>query len=334
MILLKFLYIFANMRNILKKHLITEISDDARRQYIDVKAVFKAWEAARDAASQVRGGMFWKNQGGNDYLIRTSTNNSQKSLGPRSAETIRIFENFTARKKETEQRLSDLTEELKRHQKMNRALDVGRAPRLMVDTLARLAKAGLNKHFTIIGTHALYAYEAETGTRIGEVAAMATRDIDLLWDTRKRIEFAGHMKMLGSSMLELLKKVDSTFELIDGQNYTAVNNKGFEIDIIRREAKDLDPHPLRLTNAEEEFSAVQAKNAELLLNAKRFSSIVVSTSGHMARMETVSPLAFVKFKRWMAEQPDRDKLKRKRDILQAEVVKELVDEYLPHLKDL
>jgi hypothetical protein len=320
------------MGNVLKKHLITEISEDARRQYIDAKAVFKAWEAARDAASQVRGGMFWKKQGGKNYLIRTSTNNSQKSLGPSSAETISIYDNFTARKKETEQRLSDLTEELRRHQKMNRALDVGRTPRLLVDTLARLTKAEVNKHFTVIGTHALYAYEAETGTRIGEAAAMTTRDIDLLWDTRKRIKFAAHMKILGSSMLELLKKVDSTFELIDGQNYTAVNKKGFEIDIIRREAKNLDPHPLRLTNAEEEFSAVQAKNAELLLSAKRFSSIVVSTSGHMARMETVSPLVFAKFKRWMAAQPDRNRLKRKRDILQAEVVEELVDEYLPHLK--
>ena len=320
------------MGNIPKKYLITEISENSRRQYIDAKAVFKAWETARDAAAQVRGGMYWKNQDGKSYLIRTSTQNSQKSLGPRSEETICIYDKFKTRKEEAEQRLTDLSKELTRHQKMNRALDVGRAPRLLVDTLARLSKSKLNKHFTVIGTHALYAYEAETGTRIGEVAAMTTRDIDLLWDTRKRIQFAAHMETLGISMLGILKKVDSTFELIDGQNYTAVNNEGFEVDIIRREAKNLDPHPLRLTDAEEEFSAIQAKNAELLLSAPRLSTMIVSTSGHMARMETISPLVFAKFKRWMAAQPDREQLKRRRDILQAEVVEELTVEYLPHLK--
>jgi hypothetical protein len=319
------------MRNIPKKYLITEISEDARRQYIDAKATFKAWENARDEAAQVRGGMYWKEQDGNHYLIRTTTMNSQKSLGPRSAETIGIYENFKVRKEEAEQRLANLTEQLKRHQKMNRALDVGRAPRLLVETLTRLSKSGLSKHFIVIGAHALYAYEAESGTRIGEVAAMTTRDIDLLWDTRRRIQFATHMKRMGASMLGILKKVDSTFKLIDGQRYTAVNDEGFEIDIIRREAKDIDPHPLRLTEAEEEFSAVQAKNAGLLLDSQRFSSIIVSTSGHMVRMETIDPLVFAKFKRWMANQPSRDALKRKRDTLQAEVVEELTEEYLPHL---
>lgn len=319
------------MRNTPKKYLITEISEDARRQYIDAKATFKAWENARDEAAQVRGGMYWKGQDGKHYLIRTTTMNSQKSLGPRSAKTIGIYEKFKTRKEEAEQRLANLTEHLKRHQKMNRALDVGRAPRLLVETLTRLSKSGLSNHFIAIGTHALYAYEAESGTRIGEVAAMTTRDIDLLWDTRKRIQFATHMKRMGASMLGILKKVDSTFKLIDGQTYTAVNDEGFEVDIIRREAKDIDPHPLWLTEAEEEFSAVQAKNAGQLLDSKRFSSIIVSTSGHMARMETIDPLVFAKFKRWMANQPGRDTLKRKRDTLQAEVVEELTEEYLPHL---
>ncbi|RLB68480.1 MAG: hypothetical protein DRH08_00860, partial [Deltaproteobacteria bacterium] len=175
MILQRFPYKLKKMRNIPKKYLITEIGEDARRQYIDAKATFKAWEAARDAAVQVRGGMYWKNQDGKQYLIRTSTKNSQTSLGPHSEKTTGIYNKFKLRKEEVEQRLADLTEELKRHQKMNRALDVGRTPRLLVDTLARISKSGLSNHFKVIGTHALYAYEAETGTRIGEAAAMTTR---------------------------------------------------------------------------------------------------------------------------------------------------------------
>ena len=120
-----------------------------------------------------------------------------------------------------------------------------------------------------------------------------------------------------------------TFELRSDQRYTAVNSKGFEVDLIRREAKDDDPHPLRITGREDDFYVVQAKKAGILLDSPKFSSMVVATTGHMARMKTISPSVFIKFKRWMAEQTDRDFMKRRRDILQADLVEELIEEYLP-----
>jgi hypothetical protein len=49
----------------------------------------------------------------------------------------------------------------------------------------------------------------------------------------------------------------------------------------------------------------------------------------MARMHTISPAVFAKFKRWLAAQPDREAQKRRRDILQTELVEELIREYLP-----
>lgn len=184
---------------------------------------------------------------------------------------------------------------------------------------------------TVVGTHALYAYEAAAGVHFGEVEAMATRDIDFLWDTRKRLSFVTQMASLGTTLLGLLRKVDPTFELRPNQPYTAVNNKGFEVDIIRREASEGDPHPLRVTDDEDEFFAVPAIRAGVLLNSPRFSGMIVSSSGHMARMHTVSPVAFAAFKRWLAERLDRDPMKRQRDILQAVLAEELVEEYLPHL---
>ena len=77
---------------------------------------------------------------------------------------------------------------------------------------------------------------------------------------------------------------------------------------------------------------LQARNAHLLQDAELFSAVVVASSGAMARMNTLHPLAFVDFKRWMGEQPDRDALKRRRDLLQADVVEELVATRLPHLR--
>lgn len=302
------------MKNIRKNHYWIDIGEDARRQFIDAKAVFTAWEDARKKATEVRGSMYWKRQGVTQYLIRTSPNNSQKSLGPRSRETTTIFKKFMVRKEQIESRLSDLSKELVRHQRMNRALHVGRAPRLLVNILNQLSKSGLSEFFTVVGTHALYAYEAAAGVQLENAQALATRDVDLLLDTRKRLSFMTQMEHLDSSLLELIKKVDVTFEIRQDQKYTAVNSKGFEVDIIH-----------------DNFYAVQARNSGLLLDGPRFSSMIVSVTGHMARMNTIAPLAFVKFKKWMSKQPNRDSMKKSRDVLQANLVNEMLREYLPNL---
>lgn len=320
------------MKKMRKKYSWIDIGDDARRQYIDAQSAFSAWEDAFKEMLNVRGSMRWKNQNGTDYLIRVSTIGNNKSLGPRSGDTEKIYDNFVARKTTARQRFSDLTETLERQHRMNRALFVGRAPRVLVDILNRLYKEGLSEFFTVVGTHALYAYEARAGVLFGETEAMATQDIDFLLDVRKRLSFVTKMRHAATSMLKLIQKVDPSFRLREDQKYTAVNSRGFEVDIIRREPKDGDPHPMRLTDDEDdEFYVVPAKNAGILLDGPPFSAIIVSASGHMARMNTISPLTFIQFKRWMAEQADRDTMKRSRDLLQANLVEELVSEYLPQL---
>ncbi len=307
-----------------------DIGDDARRQYIDARATFEALEVAQAQAAGVRGGMYWKAVSGVDYLVRTSARNAQKSLGPRSTETEAIHAGFVRRKEDAQARVKDLREALKRHQRLNRALFVGRVPTIVIDILDMLHHADIAEHFTVVGTHAIYAYEAAAGVRV-QSAAVATRDVDLLWDTRKRFKLATQLKRLDSSMLALLRKVDKSFALIDQQRYTAVNSQGFEVDILRREAQEQDPHPAQLSDAEDDFWVVQARNAEQLVSAPRFSAVTVGTTGHMARMNTVHPLAFVGFKRWLAKRPDRDPLKSSRDALQADTVEQLVAAYLPQL---
>ena len=319
------------MENTLKNHL-QEIDGTVLRQYIDAKSVFTALEEATKNAAEVRGGMLWKTQNGTDYLIRTTTRRGQKSLGPRSEQTETIYREFTARKQRVEKRVSDLRAELVRHRKMNKVFHVGRAPDLLVAILNKLTASGLAEYFTVIGTHSLYAYEAAAGIRFNVDEALETKDVDLLWDTRKRLSFIAQMKGLDISFLGLLREVDSTFELRGDQLYTAVNNRGFEVDVIRREAKDGDPHPLMLTDHEEEFYAIQAKGAGILLDGGKFSAMIVSSTGRMARMTTVSPVVFAKAKRWLAMQKERDPLKRHRDLLQAELVEEVVAEFFPNLQ--
>jgi hypothetical protein len=132
-------------------------------------------------------------------------------------------------------------------------------------------------------------------------------------------------------MLAVLQRVDPSFRIRPDQRYTAVNARAFEVDIIRREAVADDPHPIRLSDQEDDFWVVQARRADDLQQAPGFSEIVVAISGRMARLSTLHPASFADFKRWMAEQPDRDPIKRRRDRLQAEVVSDLLANRLPHL---
>jgi hypothetical protein len=60
---------------------LTELSAAQLRQYIDAEAVFSALEQATSEAAEVRGSMFWRQQGANTYLIRTSAAGAQTSLG-------------------------------------------------------------------------------------------------------------------------------------------------------------------------------------------------------------------------------------------------------------
>lgn len=319
------------MQDIRKNIGVHELGGDARRQYMDALSTFTEWERSVKESAEVRGGMYWKPQGKTEYLIRTSPSNSQKSLGPRSPETESIYGKFTERKASSEGRVKNLAAQLGVHKRLNRALFVGRAPQMLIDILAMMNRVGIAEHFTVVGTHALYAYEAAAGVRISSGDVLATKDIDLLWDTRKRIQFSTTMAVAGYSMLGLLRKVDPSFRLRRDQPYTAVNDKGFEVDIIRRETAEGDTHPMRITNAEDDFWVTQAESAAELLDAPRFTAMIVAPSGDMARMTTVSPIAFAKFKRWLAAQPTRDPMKRSRDTLQAEVVEQLAAEHLPHI---
>ncbi len=313
------------------------INNDAARQYIDARQAFLALQEAQRDARQVRGGMYW--HGRSDTLTRTSTHGAEKSLGKRSLDTEKIYVDFMARKADLMQRVDDLKIQLRRHERVNKALYVGRVDPTVVALLNRLESADLAEYFHVVGTHALYAYETVAGVRF-DANVTATRDIDLLWDVRKRMSFWTQMERLDSSFLALLKKVDSSFRVRQSQRYTAVNAEGFEVDILRPMREGDDPHPIKIsqrTKGEqsvdqatglEELSVVQAARADVFLNTPSFEAVIVDRNGRMALMRTIQPKVFVEFKRWMSGLPDREPIKRQRDAAQAKAVQVLLDEEL------
>jgi hypothetical protein len=311
------------------------INNDAARQYIDARQAFLALRDVQRDARQVRGGMYW--HGRSDSLTRTSTYGAEKSLGVRSPVTEKIYADFMARKAELTQRVDDLKIQVRRHERVNKALYVGRVDPTVVALLTRLEGAELAEYFHVVGTHALYAYETVAGVRF-DANVTATRDIDLLWDVRKRMSFWTQMERMDSSFLALLKKVDSSFRVRQSQRYTAVNAEGFEVDILRRMREGDDPHPIKISertkgeqavdqaSALEDLSVVQAARADVFLNTPSFEAVIVDRNGRMAMMRTIQPTVFVEFKHWMSGLPDREPIKRQRDAAQAKAVQALLDE--------
>jgi hypothetical protein len=308
----------------------TKLTDSQKRQYIDAEATFSAMEEALAEASQVRGSMFWRQQNDSDYLIRSSPAGTQKSLGPRCEELEKIHKSFIERKSILEERVKSLKAAVQQHQRLNRALRVGRTPKDVIAVLQALAHAGLAKHFLTVGTNALYAYESAAGMRV-QSDATATRDMDLLFDTRQRLQFATQLRRLDSSFLAVLRKADKSYRVRTGQRYTVVNQQGYEVDVIRRMAKDSDPHPMALSGHEDEIWQVQVGSGEALIAGRRFDALVIGTDGSMARMHVPHPLDFVRLKKKLSISADRDPLKKSKDGLQAEIVQQLTTEYLPQL---
>jgi len=304
------------------------LPDNAARQLIDSITVFGEYRRVQAQAQRYTGGMYWKKQGDYEYLVRTRPDNRQSRIGPRNADTEKLFDDFSRQKLTTQARLKSLREALRDAERLNKALKVGRVPSPVLAVLQAIEDAGLSEHFTVVGTHALYAYEAAASVHIVQ-AALATQDVDLLWDARKRVRFITELGRLDVSMLQVLQRADPTFERKEGQNETAINAKGFEVDFLRRQPEGDDPHPFRFSDDEGDLWPVQAVRASVLTSAPRFEHVVVSATGRMTRMRTVSPVAFVEFKRWMASKvPTRPEAKRRRDALQAGIVQGLLDEGL------
>jgi len=301
------------------------IPEAAARQLIDSMTIFNECVRVRGEARSYAGGMYWKRQGKYEYLVKTA-GRRQQILGRRDPTSEAMYAQFSQRKAALQARLEPLEQELEKAQRLNKAVRAGRVPSLAVSVLQALEDADIGKHFVVVGTYALYAYEAAAGVRVVP-EALATQDVDLLGDARKRVQFIADLNKLGTSVLKILQRVDASFERKQTQGETAINDRGFEVDFIRRVPEGDDPHPFRFSSDEADLWPIQANRASVLTSAPRFEQVVVSVTGRMALMRTIAPGSFVQFKRWMGrEVPDREPIKRQRDLRQAAIVDAMLKE--------
>lgn len=313
------------------------LSENQLKVQVDLQQTYEAYVNLKRRSAQYAGSVFWKTVRGHEYLIKSNkAQGTYKSLGPRSPETERLLESFASGKEAARERLQQMAASVDEIIGMARGVRINRVPAIVGATLRELDDQGLlGKNIMVIGTNALYAYESAVGVRF-DAGLMATGDMDLLWDSRSKLKIVSlkgqRHSIEGVGVLSALRKVDKTFEPVEKSGFRAVNSSGFYVDLL----KATPSPPWSATEpdkiAEGDLTPSWLEQVKWMLSSEKFSTTVIGLDGIPAPMVCPDPRAFAVYKAWLANQPDRDPLKRRRDLAQANAVIELVSNEMPHLK--
>jgi hypothetical protein len=304
-----------------------EFNAEQRRRLVDASQLFESWrEADRDYRHSFRGTMRWKTINGKSYLYRMN-GKSGASLGPRTTATEKIKAAYDEQRARLRQRIDGFEKIMRDTARLNRAMNLGRMPTTAAKILRKLDREGLlGEHLFVVGTHSLFAYEAAAGVTFG-TGLTATADIDLLWDTRRRLSLA-LADARKEGVLGLLRKVDHSFAPRVG-GYRATNDEGYDVDLIRPLAKnEMASMPKKLGQGNDDLEAAAILGLDWLLHAPKFERVIIGADGLPLRICCIDPRAFALHKLWLSKRHDRDPIRRARDREQAQAVAFIARDYL------
>jgi hypothetical protein len=309
-----------------------ELNPDQRREAINTRQRFQAWRDAVARQRAYRGSMVWSRTKGRDYLARVAYDGSrgrrQTSLGARDERTESVKAEFERARAEAIERVEQLRPVLARQIGVNRVLGLGRVPLLSARILRALDAHGLlGAGLRVVGTHAIYAFEAAAGVHV-DSGLTTTEDVDLLLDSRRGVSFIASEDVETASLLKILRKVDKSFSR-SRQEFRAVNKTGYLVDLIKPLRNP--PRAAEATKVGDDPDDLSAAGLAWHESASAFEAIAIDERGEPLRIVTSDPRVFVTHKYWAAAREDREPIKRRRDREQAVAIAELVATYLPHL---
>jgi hypothetical protein len=307
---------------------IRELDSEQRKIYINSCQVYQAYMDEVRASYQFHGGMRWKKTGDKEYLFKTRGGNGfGKSMGVRSPETEAIFDQFHERKDNHKERFASLKDSLVRQARLCVAVNINRMPKIPAQILRQLDKEGvLGKGISVLGTHALYAYEASAGVIIDN-DIMETMDVDLLYNAQKKLKLSA--EMAHSGLIGLLKKIDKSFEIPSDGHYRAINNRGFMVELVKKTPEP--PFKIEsqfISNRKDDLKAAEMDGLKWLNSAPAFHKMAIGEDGFPVELVVPDPRYFALNKLWVSQQLDRDPVKKPRDYQQAKVVANIALNYL------
>ncbi len=297
------------------------LSDEQSRQQIETQQAYRVW---REAARQTWNGhdgeftarLSWRRVKGREYLVERKLS-YQKHLGIRSPETEQQRQNYMAEREAVIERMKSTHARLKQLAPVNRGYRLGRMPRLTADILRQLDEHGLlGGRIKVVGTNALYAYEALAGVHIAQ-PLMETGDADLLWDSRERLVLRID-KVPRPAVIQLLKRADRSFDVSRQYGIAAENKDGFIVELLAEDTGSIDE-----TDMPGDISVNPMAGMAELLVLKPFEAIGIDRRGMPYRIVVPDIRVFALLKEWVSKLQSRPPEKRRRDREQAKVLRAL-----------
>jgi len=303
-----------------------ELTNEQARQSVDVAQVFRSWREAAIQTWNGHGGKFvapmsWRKDRGREYLVARKLN-YRKHYGPRSPQTEKLYKEYTEERNRIIERMKATYARLKQMAPVNRALGLGRMPKLTADILRELDQHGfLGSKICVVGTNALYAYEAKSGIHIYS-PLMETGDADLLWDSRERLSLAID-KLKPPAVLALLRKADPTFDASKQYGFSAENKEGFIVELL-----SVDSGEIEETGLPDDLSITPMAGMDALLAFPKIEAVVIDRRGMPVRVVTPEIRVFTLLKEWTSKQSGRAPAKRRRDREQAKLLRQIAEDEL------
>ena len=311
------------------KFLISEYNASQRKQYINTKQLYELYVEKKNAYyMNYNVSMFWKKTGEREYLTKKSSSQAKvTSLGVKSEETLKIYADFIQHKQALKDELASLKEKLEKARKLNKIELLTRVPDALVKIYQKINELGLDDKMILIGTNALYAYEAYCGVFV-EDEQLATEDIDLLNKQGKELSVIFNEVLPEGKLSELLKLIDKSFEQDTKVPYRFRNREGVLLEVISpMQEKKAFGSQQKHTHFDDVL-ALDMEGMQWLENSRIFKSMVIGLSGKCALLSTIHPLEFSVYKNWLSKQADRNILKKNRDYQQSQLVTQLIQEYM------
>ena len=286
------------------------LTNEQSRQMIDAWHQHAAWRSAQhEFIRAFRYAPRWRIIAGRDYFYI-----GEQSQGARSANTESAYDTYSQAREALQTKLQTVKIRLEQMAPVNVALKLGRVPQLPARILRALDAEGLlGLRLRVIGTHAIYAYEAAAGEYF-QSDILATIDLDLCWDAKERLEIFAED---GSqrTVLSILKRVDRSFDTGKLYGFSAANDENFIVDLIAPRHEDISP----ATGIAGDIAASPIPEVKALIGPA-FSAMAIGEDGLPVQIVCPMPDAFVAHKRAISIASGRKPLQRSRDAAQADAV--------------
>jgi len=297
---------------------IAPFSDEQARTLVNLRQRYEVWMDAERSLVALPYDLKRKQISGYTYLYEIHDRNGNgKSLGPWSEDQERRLEAYRAQKAEIRARRDTSKAALDESARLARAL---RLPMIASEAGPILREADrrglLDGALLVVGTNTMAAYALEAGGVIRDLPD-ETADFDLAWTETRESD--------GEQILwQLLKAVDQTFTVNTERTFQARNAKAYEVEIL------VAPSRLSSLARTDRPRPMPLPEQEWLLLGRPVDQVVICRDGSPARIVAPDPRWFALQKLWMAEQPKRNPLKRRKDQRQGGLLLDAIKEAMPH----